>query len=207
MSTVRQDAWSSDEDLILAEVVLRHIREGSTQLAAFEEVAEKLKRTSAACGFRWNSTIRKKYTAAIELAKKQRKNMNAKDVAKEKDEVELATELDVPKIEETEQVEPVNEGNDLEEQQSSPSELSLQDVINYLQQLQLTNGANDQIIRENKQLTKENEQLQERNRKLEKEIEQIKKEKEIIQEDYRLLINIMERARKMAVEKESINNE
>ena len=64
MSTVRQDAWTNDEDLILAEVVLRHIREGSTQLAAFEEVAEKLNRTPAACGFRWNSTIRKKYTTA-----------------------------------------------------------------------------------------------------------------------------------------------
>lgn len=41
MTAVRQDAWSSEDDLILAEVTLRHIREGSTQLAAFEEVGEK----------------------------------------------------------------------------------------------------------------------------------------------------------------------
>ncbi len=61
MEAARQDAWNEDEDLILAEVVLRHIREGSTQLAAFEEVGEKLKRTAAACGFRWNAAIRKKY--------------------------------------------------------------------------------------------------------------------------------------------------
>lgn len=60
MEAARQDAWNEDEDLILAEVVLRHIREGSTQLAAFEEVGEKLKRTAAACGFRWNAAIRKK---------------------------------------------------------------------------------------------------------------------------------------------------
>ena len=69
---MKQDAWSTDEDLLLAEVVLRHIREGSTQLSAFEEVGQRLSRTSAACGFRWNSTIRKKYESAIHLAKKQR---------------------------------------------------------------------------------------------------------------------------------------
>ena len=59
MTAVRQDAWSTEDDLILAEVTLRHIREGSTQLAAFEEVGEKIGRTSAACGFRWNSYVRK----------------------------------------------------------------------------------------------------------------------------------------------------
>ena len=37
MTTSRQDAWSSDEDLLLAELVLSHIREASTQLKAFEE--------------------------------------------------------------------------------------------------------------------------------------------------------------------------
>ena len=54
MTSSRQDAWTHDEDLLLAEIVLRHIREGGTQLAAFEEVGKKLTRTSAACGFRWN---------------------------------------------------------------------------------------------------------------------------------------------------------
>ena len=40
MSPTRQDAWSQDEDLLLAEVVLRYIREGGTQLQAFEEVGK-----------------------------------------------------------------------------------------------------------------------------------------------------------------------
>lgn len=72
MTAVRQDAWSAEDDLILAEVTLRHIREGSTQLAAFEEVGEKIGRTSAACGFRWNSCVRKSYEGAIGIAKGQR---------------------------------------------------------------------------------------------------------------------------------------
>ena len=49
---VRQDAWTDEDDLLLAETVLRHVREGSTQLNAFEEVGDQLNRTSAACGFR-----------------------------------------------------------------------------------------------------------------------------------------------------------
>jgi len=69
----RQDAWSEEDDLLLAETVLRHVREGSTQLNAFEEVGDKLNRTSAACGFRWNAVVRHNYEQALQLAKKQRK--------------------------------------------------------------------------------------------------------------------------------------
>ena len=70
---VRQDAWTDENDLLLAETVLRHVREGSTQLNAFEEVGDKLNRTSAACGFRWNAVVRHNYEKALQLAKKQRK--------------------------------------------------------------------------------------------------------------------------------------
>lgn len=70
---VRQDAWTDENDLLLAETVLRHVREGSTQLNAFEEVGDKLNRTSAACGFRWNAVVRHRYEKALQLAKKQRK--------------------------------------------------------------------------------------------------------------------------------------
>jgi RsfA family transcription factor len=73
MNQTRQDAWTQDEDALLAETVLRHIREGKTQLEAFKEVAKKLSRTPAACGFRWNATIRKQYQKAVQLAKQARK--------------------------------------------------------------------------------------------------------------------------------------
>ena|SRR5690625_1129638 len=73
MNKTRQDAWTKDEDLLLAEIVLRHIRNGKTQLEAFKQAGEALSRTSAACGFRWNATIRKQYVDAINLAKEKRK--------------------------------------------------------------------------------------------------------------------------------------
>ncbi|GAA0444409.1 MAG: RsfA family transcriptional regulator [Bacillota bacterium] len=80
MNATRQDAWTKDEDVLLAETVLRYIRDGKTQLEAFKEVAKKLSRTSAACGFRWNATIRKQYQDAIQTAKEERKLGNRKDI-------------------------------------------------------------------------------------------------------------------------------
>jgi RsfA family transcription factor len=80
MNATRQDAWSKDEDIILAETVLRYIREGRTQLEAFKDVAKKLSRTSAACGFRWNATIRKQYQNAVIAAKEDRKKGNRKEI-------------------------------------------------------------------------------------------------------------------------------
>ena len=63
---VRQDAWTDEDDLLLAETVLRHVREGSTQLNAFEEVGISY---ICACGFRWNAVVRYSYEQALQLAK------------------------------------------------------------------------------------------------------------------------------------------
>lgn len=75
MNKPRQDAWTKDEDAILAEIVLSHIRQGKTQLEAFQQAAKKLLRTPAACGFRWNATIRQKHLEQIEEAKNSRKQL------------------------------------------------------------------------------------------------------------------------------------
>lgn len=74
MNRTRQDAWTKDEDVVLADTVLQYIREGKTQLEAFKDVANQLSRTSAACGFRWNATIRKNYQDVVNSAKEERKN-------------------------------------------------------------------------------------------------------------------------------------
>lgn len=70
----RKDEWSYEEDLLLAQTVLEYIENGNTQLNAFEKVAVRLKRTPAACGFRWNSTLRKTYKMQIKSAKLNRKS-------------------------------------------------------------------------------------------------------------------------------------
>src|SRR3954464_9219742 len=120
MSIARQDAWTHDEDLLLAEVVLRHIREGSTQLKAFEEVGKQLSRTSAACGFRWNSFVRKQYKSGIEHAKKQRK------VGKKQIQTEEVTQ---PEEIEVKAAVPAAEK---QEESPAPENPDFKDVISYL---------------------------------------------------------------------------
>lgn len=75
----RKDIWSQADDITLAETILKHVRSGSTQLKAFDEVAEKLGRTPNACGFRWNSVVRKQYETQLKEAKQQRKEPKDKD--------------------------------------------------------------------------------------------------------------------------------
>ncbi|MFC4183089.1 RsfA family transcriptional regulator [Saccharococcus thermophilus] len=174
MTSVRQDAWTQEEDLLLAEVVLRYIREGGTQLQAFEEVGRRLSRTAAACGFRWNSYVRKQYKEEIELAKRQRK---------ERKKVASSNEDKGQK-----QAEAILEKN-----------LTWSDVITFLQTYGQKARDWQRIADENRALKKDMEQLQQMVTKLQTEKETLQKELSAIQAEYKTLLAIMERARKMIV--------
>ncbi|WP_394237428.1 RsfA family transcriptional regulator [Niallia oryzisoli] len=190
MSNTRQDSWTQDEDLLLAEVVLRNIREGGTQLQAFEEVGKKLSRTAAACGFRWNSSIRKQYKSDIELAKKQRKDAKRSPIVKNDVSVpEMESSFDPPvKTEET--------------SLSIVKEIPFEDLIDYLNKL-YDRAQNSTSYQESLSI------YEEKMKKLERKIQDITSEnnrlsKELyaMEHDYKALIEIMERARKMVVLKE-----
>lgn len=75
----RKDNWTNEEDILLANTVLDCIKSGKTQLLAFQEVGDRLNRSPSACGFRWNSFVRKYYKEEINLAKKCRKNEKEKN--------------------------------------------------------------------------------------------------------------------------------
>ncbi|AZV42161.1 RsfA family transcriptional regulator [Peribacillus asahii] len=186
MSIARQDAWSQDEDLLLAEVVLRYIREGSTQLRAFEEVGKQLSRTPAACGFRWNSFVRKQYKSGIELAKKQRKENKGQRDAR----LEEKLEREVENMHEcTQQVEFV------EENKMSDS-VSFQEIVSYLKKMDETVRLYEQ---EKQQRAEEFGDLQRENQQLREEIKVLQSQLVVVEEDYRALLHIMERARKLII--------
>ncbi len=185
MSQTRQDAWSQDEDLLLAEVVLRHIREGGTQLQAFEEVGKQLSRTAAACGFRWNSYVRKKYKSGIELAKKQRKEMKVKSVSSEKD---VFPEREQPKS-----------PAPLSEEENENAVISFQAVIDFLKELNRKAESQASLEDEQKKSIEIIKELEKKACYLTAENERLTKNLKAIEEDYRSLIEIMERARKMVV--------
>ncbi|WP_221564073.1 RsfA family transcriptional regulator [Alkalihalobacillus sp. TS-13] len=189
MGSTRQDAWSHDEDLLLAEVVLRHIREGGTQLAAFEEVGKKLSRTSAACGFRWNSLIRKKYDAAIAIAKKQRKQMMKEKSSKSH------SSNPVPQQETTQQEE-IRVMNRTPEVNSG---LCMADIIDYLRNIQNSEQDVHTLQEENQRLKDNLLNMEKENEVLNHKFQKLQNDYDHVYEDYKIMLNFMERARKMAV--------
>ncbi|MGM0750321.1 MAG: RsfA family transcriptional regulator [Bacillota bacterium] len=183
MSSNRQDAWSQDEDVLLAEVVLRHIREGGTQLQAFEEVGRKLSRTSAACGFRWNSFVRKQYKSGIELAKKQRKQ-SKKDSP-------------IGKVNEDKQELPKQVESSPEHE--APEVFSMGSMINYLQKAEEAVRNGEKVRNENTQLHGQISFLKEKLQEVEGELKEYEAKYNLLEEDHKSLLAIFEKARKMAL--------
>lgn len=190
----RQDAWTHEEDILLAETVLRYIREGGTQLAAFEEVGDRLNRTAAACGFRWNAEVRKRYVEAIDLAKKQRKERKrALERAKKMQQAENKAQ-------------PLSTNLAAFQQGTSAflpvPAITLEQCIAFLQTLKSDEEHLEMIKMENERLKHENVQLRSHNEKLQKKLEHLEKQQSTVKEDYEALVKIMERARKLILEEE-----
>lgn len=185
----RQDAWTREDDLLLAETVLRHIRSGSTQLKAFEEVGDKLNRTSAACGFRWNAEVRPNYEDAVQLAKKQRKELKRSEANIEKE--QLLKSKQKEKI--------VIDAEFSEDLISSKHSLTIQDVISFLQNLNQHSSHLTNLQTENKALQVKLTSLQKTNDELEIKLATLTKKQQTIEEDYAMLVRIMDRARKLVL--------
>ncbi|MED3634490.1 RsfA family transcriptional regulator [Bacillus thuringiensis] len=149
----RQDSWTNDNDLLLASTVLQNIRNGGTQLAAFKEVAKLLNRTPAACGFRWNSYVRKQYQEEIQQAKQNRKVGNNISLSEQK-----------------------KETNSLS--------MTLDDIILFLQNYKKTN-----------EFTKLQNQIE----NLEAENQSILQRVTMYEEEYRMLLNHIDKSRSLVV--------
>lgn len=197
MVASRQDAWTEDDDLVLAEVTLRHIREGGTQLAAFEEVGQRLGRTAAACGFRWNSCVRKRYDAAISIAKSQRQQLKkmgrisapAPAVVAEVEIVATPPARQAPSSVEFAK-------SELDEEQQ------IESVIRMLVNQKELSRRVKQLERELEGKELEIKELTEANERARKELDQVQG----VNEDYRALVQIMDRARKLAFLQEEDSN-
>ncbi|MFS0614916.1 RsfA family transcriptional regulator [Lederbergia ruris] len=179
MTTSRQDAWSADEDLLLAELVLSHIRGGSTQLKAFEEAGKKLKRTAAACGFRWNSNIRKQYKEEINQAKKARKQLKVGEAP--------ATTTDSQEM----------ENNQLAQQLSSTI---LANATSLLGEIEKELAELDSYKTENKRLKEEIRNLEALNVTANEKVKEVVEKYQQLKKDYHSLMYLLDKARKIADE-------
>lgn len=189
MTAVRQDAWSADDDLMLAEVTLRHIREGSTQLAAFEEVGERIGRTSAACGFRWNSCVRKRHEEGIQLAKQQRQKRNY---------LRKQSFANVPQVSGIASAEVGEEAG----KAMGADDITIEAIIRFLKSwkghYQELNRHVKTLEKELKEKDEEIFELRVKAEKLSREVNNAQTDYRTVNDDYKTLIQIMDRARKLA---------
>ncbi len=182
MVAARQDAWTEDDDLVLAEVTLRHIREGGTQLAAFEEVGQRLGRTAAACGFRWNSTVRKRYDAAIAIAKSQRQQLKKNG--------RLLAGADLAAKGAGAQPGPAPGTAATATDEDYALETAIRALMNQKERLRNLRQLEQELQKKDSEI----KELQEENNRLRRELEEVRG----VNEDYQALLQIMERARKLA---------
>nr|WP_269799452.1 RsfA family transcriptional regulator [Bacillus sp. FJAT-44742] len=197
MEAARQDAWNEDEDLILAEVVLRHIREGSTQLAAFEEVGEKLKRTAAACGFRWNAAIRKKYESAIALAKKHRQEpaSEIQDSNYIPAELEMATESHVA-TEERKSI--TNQGfSEKSMVETEKKALDMPQIIEFLHSLHKEEQSNESWKEKYSAIEEKAEELEREKKAYQRQLLSLQEKYDKLRSDYEIFMDIMDRAKEL----------
>lgn len=172
MAAIRQDAWTSEEDELLAELVLSYIKAGSTQLKAFEEAGAKLKRTPAACGFRWNSFVRKQFQQGIELAKKERKNLHSI-------------------------YQPSQNNKDISDNDIGKDVLRNDDITNFFRKLDMTVLALAKTELENQRLQNEIGKLNSVIREKEKDMEAF----DYLQSEYQTLLDILNQAREKTTSK------
>ena len=175
MKTLRQDAWTAEDDKRLADIILRHIREGSTQLAAFEEAAEALGRTSAACGYRWNACVRKQFVEAIDVAKLDRKERREEQ---SKDDL-MHTDV---------------------QQEEPETEITWNMVFRFLRQhrheYQLLQTRLRQLERDTELTKSEVDRLRRDKSELQQQLRTLSDEHLLMSEDYRMLLSIVDRARR-----------
>ncbi|MFC7685869.1 RsfA family transcriptional regulator [Ureibacillus sp. GCM10028918] len=188
MVKIRQDAWLKENDELLAEAVIRHVKEGSTQLNAFEEAGDALNRTAAACGFRWNAVVRRLYEKELAEAKKERK--------------ERMRVLGMNGRRRTQSVYLLPNSQPTEETKSLPlSALNLDIIIAYLLRLQHQGGNDMEATKWRHIANTSTEKVKE----LELQLRRLQQENKEIREDYEQFVQIMNRARRLVTLDEDDN--
>lgn len=162
MGRTYPNAWNENDDIFLGDTVLRHIKAGSTQQAAFIEVGEKLMRTPEACSFRFNTVVRPKIKSEIDLAKKakvemviEKEKLRQKEIkdSTAKEDQQLTSPLEIKEIETV--VKP-----------------TLDSIMHDIKSLIELND-NSNFEQENKKLREENENLRKRCEELENKINEV----------------------------------
>lgn len=103
-NNLQGEIWTDEDDILLAETVLRNVRAGNSVVMACREMEEKTngKRTASASKYRWFTKLVDQYKAAYEMAKddgekvKEAKKRKVNKGERYKEIVEEVLDGDVP---------------------------------------------------------------------------------------------------------------
>jgi prespore-specific regulator len=183
----RHDAWTHEEDILLAKTVLKHIKDGSTRAAAFNEISDLINRTPAACSYRWNAEVRKEYENDVELAKK--KHMKNKRKSDQPNNKNTSTK-------------PQEDFNIFEEAntlQTQSDLITINDCMIYLSQL-INMPKSNSMKEENDRLLKEKQALYKKNKELVEKYEKLMMRKHKLEEEYKVLMVLIQHAQNTSEE-------
>ena len=173
------ELWTEDDDIQLAECVLRRVREGDSVVDACREFEEKTngRRTAQASKFRWHTKLRDRYSAAYELAKQE--GQRTRDLKRRK----------------------VNQGErykDIMETvfDSDPNrEIIVDDILvlvkKYKEQEEAKGSFQEQYEKETNKLRRENEKVKKQLNNTEDELEKTKEALVYINNQYNKLLNAL----------------
>jgi len=184
----RHDAWTQEEDRLLAKTVVNHIKDGSTQTAAFNEISDKINRTPAACSYRWNAEVRKEYVNDIELAKKKHKE-NKRKLNQHNNK--------------TTSKKPKEDHNIFERAKTIQTQsefININDCIIYLNQLNNMPESNTALKEENNHLQKEKQALYKKNKELVDRYKKLTERKHKLEEEYKVLMILIQHAQNTSEE-------
>ncbi|MBT2757981.1 RsfA family transcriptional regulator [Mesobacillus foraminis] len=192
----RKDTWNREDDEILAETVLRHIKENSTQLEAFKEVGKQLKRTAGACGFRWNSYVRKQYGSEIQKAKQKRREEKKRE---SKNKLQSSNKQGKETLQEIHQN--VETSQESPEPQKNKQEQPIENITQFIKDIYEKESRFTEL-NENLSLYKSlNSELKAKNFELSSENEKLKSELDSITRDYIRLSELIVQAKTFVIQR------
>lgn len=223
--TTAQKPYTDNEDFKIVQVIFENMEKGLTIGTSFNQLAEELGRSASGVAFRWNAVIKKNFKSEYEEAKRKASKKVSKPKGNKKNK-----RLGKPRgtyntkkkkaILEEQQISETFESDTPQSTIVSPSKTEVIDkpAVTTEEFKQATDFVTQvtELIEKNKALQLENEsfkalnmidkksydELKEENERLKLKIQKIESEAEAAKEDYKVVLGLMDKARKLMLDEE-----
>lgn len=176
------EIWTEEDDAILAETVLRYVRQGKTVVEACNEMERKTdgRRTALASKHRWFTRLADQYKAGYELAKREGKEVKLKGKKR---------------LNQGKRYEEIIKDVFQEDVSANEKEITADDFIilakKFKEQQNSETSRQNRLQNEIKELQKENDKLRKKCKELENELSETIELFELKKKDYDNVLNAL----------------